>query len=152
MSTTTTKILMKPYLDVEEELVSVSLTDWPEKVYLAKPISNIFWSVNRGHDPRNGIWNEPICLVILSEYILIIIYISAFSQRLKITKPKTKMHTDERKCRQPQFQLHLITKSCGRWKLGFTNMSSVAQFIFGKWCHIQLKLFVKGKFTEHFHF
>ena len=32
-------------------------------------------------------------------------------------------NTNQRKCRQPQFQLHLHTKSCGRWKL----------FIFTKW-------------------
>ena len=42
---------------------------WPEIAYLAKLISDIFQSVNRGHDHRNRIWNKPICLVILSVYI-----------------------------------------------------------------------------------
>ena len=30
-------------------------------------MSNIFWSPDRGHNPRNGIWNNPICLVMLSK-------------------------------------------------------------------------------------
>ena len=47
------------------------LSEWPEITYLAKLISDIFQSIDRGHDPRHGIWNEPICLVTLSAYICI---------------------------------------------------------------------------------
>ena len=34
-----------------------------EVAYLGKIISVIFWGVNREHDPRNGIWNDPMGLV-----------------------------------------------------------------------------------------
>ena len=46
----------------------------------------------------------------------------------RLTKPKTKRaftpNTNERKWQQPQFQLHLITKSHGRWKLGLLISSA----------------------------
>ena len=34
--------------------------------YLAKLISDILWAIDRGHDPSNGMWKDPICLVISS--------------------------------------------------------------------------------------
>ena len=34
-----------------------------EITYPAKLISDNFWSGNRGHDPKHGIWNNPMCLV-----------------------------------------------------------------------------------------
>ena len=34
-----------------------------EITYPAKLISNNFQSVNRGHSPKDGIWNNPMCLV-----------------------------------------------------------------------------------------
>ena len=37
-------------------------------IYLCKLISDIFEAINRGHDPRNGIWIYPIGLVKLSAY------------------------------------------------------------------------------------
>ena len=37
--------------------------------YLGKLISNILQAIDRGHDdPRNGIWDDPICLVWLSAW------------------------------------------------------------------------------------
>ena len=53
------QILTNPYL--EEESVSVLFR--LEIAYLAKLISDNFWSVNRGHNPRHGIWNNPMCNV-----------------------------------------------------------------------------------------
>ena len=51
--------------------------------YFAEQISDIFWSIAGGHDPRYGIWNQAACLlcqrVILSE----------FTQRQKTAKSKT---------------------------------------------------------------
>ena len=41
--------------------------------HFAKLISDTFWSIDGGHDPRYGIWNQAVCLlcqhVILSEFI-----------------------------------------------------------------------------------
>ena len=42
-----------PNLPIEKELVSVSDS---EIAYLAKFINDIFWVIDSGHDPRNGIW------------------------------------------------------------------------------------------------
>ena len=39
-----------------------------EVAYHNKLISDIFQATNRGHDPRNGIQNNPKGLVILSAY------------------------------------------------------------------------------------
>ena len=55
------QILMNPYL--EEELVSVLLIVRPEIAYFAKLISDNFRSIDRGHTPRLGIWNDQIGLV-----------------------------------------------------------------------------------------
>ena len=35
------------------------MSDRPENAYLAKLIRSIFQSINKGQDPRNGIWNNP---------------------------------------------------------------------------------------------
>ena len=59
---------------------SISASDWPKIAYFAKLISNIFRLVDRGHDPRRGIWNDPVCLVCQS-------ILSKFTQRQKTTKP-----------------------------------------------------------------
>ena len=87
---------------------SVSVSDWPEITYFSKLISNIFRLVDRGNDPRHGIWNNPVCLVcqrtILSEFTQ--------SRRLQNRKQNMCRHlnTSERKWRQPQLQLHFVTK------------------------------------------
>ena len=52
-----------------------------------KLISNNFQSGDGGHDPRHGIWNDPMCLVKLS--VFIIIYSKAEDY-----KTKNKMHVD----------------------------------------------------------
>ena len=53
---------------------SVSVLDWPEIAYLAKLLSYNFRSIDRGHDPRPGITNDPICVVCQRIYVNIRIY------------------------------------------------------------------------------
>ena len=71
---------MKLYLKED----SVSVSDWPEITYLAKLISGIFWSVDRRHDSRNRIWNEPMCLVLLSAYISVYIKVEDYETQNKM--------------------------------------------------------------------
>ena len=49
-------------------------------------VSDIFWAVDRGHCPRNGIWNDDMCQVILSQCQLLV----ALLWRWRITKGKRK--------------------------------------------------------------
>ena len=55
---------------------------------------------------------------------------------------------------QPQF--YLITKPCGRPRIGSACYCLLCWSIFGKWCRLlcsyQLKHFANSKVTEHFHF
>ena len=46
-----------------------SVPDRPEIAYLAKLLSDNFRLVDRGHDHRRGIWNDPVCLVCQHIYI-----------------------------------------------------------------------------------
>ena len=75
---------LNPKEPVSEE-DSISVSDWPETAYLAKLLSNNFRSTDRGHDPRHGIQNDPICLVQLSVYTRI------YS---KVEDSKSKRHVD----------------------------------------------------------
>ena len=70
---------MNPYL--QKKLVSVS--DWPEYTYLSKLVSDIFWLIDRGYNPRNGISNKP-----KRPSHTDCIYIAAVTQKWKIKKPK----------------------------------------------------------------
>ena len=72
-------ILTKLYLKED----SVSVSDWPEIVYLGKLISGILQSIDRRHNPRNRIWNEPICLVILPTYISIYLKVEEYEIKKK---------------------------------------------------------------------
>ena len=63
---------------MKEDSVSV-----PEIAYLAKLVSDIFRSVSREHSPRNWIWNEPVCLVMLSAYISIYLKVEDYETRNK---------------------------------------------------------------------
>ena len=58
---------------LEKDLESVP--DWPETAYLAKLLSDHFRLVDREHDHRRGIWNDPVCLVCQHIYINSYIYI-----------------------------------------------------------------------------
>ena len=70
-----------------------------------------FWPIDREHNPRNGIWNDLICLVILLIYSCI--YLKVENDETKNKKQLT-WKTNERKWRPPQFQLHLVIKSCDK--------------------------------------
>ena len=137
------RILTNLYL--EEESV------WPGISYLDNLISDHFRSVDRGHNPRHGIWNNPICLVCQC--------VSELTQMQKTMKLKTKraftLNTNQRKWWQPSFQLHLVTKFRSR-RENCVCQHRLLEFIFGKWCCVWcsdlLKFFVSGKFTERFHF
>ena len=77
------QILTNPYLEEE----SVSGSTWPEILYLANLISDHFQSIDGRHNPRHGIWNDPICLVCQ--------HVSEFTQMQKTMKLKyseNKMH------------------------------------------------------------
>ena len=62
---------------------SVSVLDSPVIAYLVKLISNIFRSVDRGHNHRNRIWNEAVYLVILSAYIRIYLKVEDYETKNK---------------------------------------------------------------------
>ena len=55
-----------------------------EIAHLSNMTSDILQVADRGHDPRNGIWNDPLCLVMLSAYSRI---------NLKVEDYKTKNKT-----------------------------------------------------------
>ena len=133
---------MKPYL--EEDPVSLYQTD-QKSCTLANWLVVFSQSVDRRHNPRNRIWSKPICLVILSTYISIYLKVEEYE-----TQNKTCVGNEYKreKMMAASFYFHLVTKSCSRWELGFTNILSATQFIFRKWCSIWLKLFVNYKFTE----
>ena len=85
---------MHPYL--EEELVL--------RIRLArnrKLISDNFQSADRGHNPRHGIWNDPVCLVKLSVFILIY-------SKAEDYKTENKMHVDT-KCEREKMAVASIS-------------------------------------------
>ena len=119
--------------------------------HFAELMSDIFRSIDGGHDPRYGIWNQAVCL--LCERVIL----SGFTQRYKTTKSKTKHastpNANERKWRQPRLQLHLVTKSRGRRELGLPKLSA-AVLPLKMMCTMfrSIQTFsVNGKFTECYH-
>ena len=129
---------------------SASISDWPEITYFVKLISNIFRLVDRGHDPRHGIWNDPVRLacqcIILSEFTQ--------SRRLQNRKQNMCRHlnTSERKWRQPRLQL--ITKFRGRQEMGLPTLSAAVHLrkMMLRTMFRAMQTFVNGKFTKRFHF
>ena len=143
------QILTNLYL--EEELVSVSV--WPELLYLANLISDNFWSTDWGHNPRHGIWNDPICLVYhcASMYQNLLKCRRLWNQKENVCSHRTQKR---KKWRQPWFWLHLVTKSCGRQELGLPTLSAVVhlwKMMPHTMFHSKLfKFFVNSKFTVTF--
>ena len=120
--------------------------------HFAELISDIFRSIDGGHDPRYGIWNHPACL--LCQCVIS----SEFTQRQKTTKSKTKhastTNMNERKWQQPRLQLHLVTKSRGRRELGLPTSSAAVLPLKMMPCTMFRSVqtfYVNGKFTEHYH-
>ena len=65
-----------------------------ETAHLCNLTSDILRAVDRGHDPRNGIWNDPLCPVMLSAYSRINLKVEDYK-----TKNKTaQLNTNEKKC------------------------------------------------------
>ena len=123
-----------------------------EITYLAKLISDISRSIDRGQDPTNGIWNDPVYLVMLS----------ALTQRWKIMRPKTNWCaltpiTIERKRQQPQFLTDFILLPIPATDKNWVSQHIVC-YVVHLWKVMQCKtqfwhiLFVNGRFTECFHF
>jgi len=71
---------MHPYLE-EESVLCIRLAR------NRKLISDNFQSADRGHDPRHRIWNDPMCLVKLSAFIIIY-------SKAEDYKTENKMHVD----------------------------------------------------------
>ena len=90
------------------------------------------------HDPRTNtptamenlyLWQNSVsiwktCIWQNSAEITPVVLID---RKLRNRKKHTRWHcTNERKWQQPQFQLHLNTKSCSRWKLGLLTSFAAA--------------------------
>ena len=83
--------------------------------------------LDRRHDPRNWVWNNPVSPVTRS----------AFTQRWKIKKVKGKKHkltanTNERKWQQLNFNFVSLPSPVANEKWVSSQLSSAAQFIFQK--------------------
>ena len=96
-------------------------------MYFAKMISSTFQLVDRGQDPRHGIWNDPVWVCLPCQHI-----ISEFTERWKTTKPKTKRaSTLKYECEKMAIArldfnfISLSTQFRGRWELGLPTSSSV---------------------------
>ena len=88
------RILMHPYLE-EESVLRIRLAR------NRKLISDNFQSADRGHNPRHGIWNDPVCLVKLSVFILIY-------SKAEDYKTENKMHVDT-KCEREKMAVASIS-------------------------------------------
>ena len=125
---------------------SVSVLNWPEIAYFAKLISNIFQLVDGGHDPRHGIWNDPVYVV--CQHIIL----SELTQRQKTTKLKTTPIDTEYEYGSLNFISLLNSVVDENW----VCRHHLLQFILEKCCCIRcsdlFKHFVNSKFTKRFHF
>ena len=70
------------------------------------------------------------------------------------TKHASTPNTNERKWRQPRLQLHLVTKSRGRWELGLPTSAAAVLPLKIMPCTMVRSIqtfYVNGKFTERYH-
>ena len=72
--------------------------------------SNIFRVIDRGHDPRNGIWNYPTGLVKLSAYSSIYSKVEDYETERKRKEKKRMLilNTNERNGQLPRLQLSTV--------------------------------------------
>ena len=106
------QILTSTYLEEE----SVSISAWPEFSYFAHLIGNNFQSINRGHQPRHGILNNPICLVCQ--------HVSVYSNAEDYeTENKMSSHTEYEW--EKLTAASILTQFCGRRELGLLTLSAV---------------------------
>ena len=81
-----------------------------------------YFPVNRRRT-WSHIWNlEPPSMRALSVCNIIRIYSKVEDYKIE-NKTCIDTNMNERKWRQPLLQLHLVTKSCGRWELGLLTSS-----------------------------
>ena len=115
-------------------------------------ISDIFPSVDGGHDPRYGIWNHPACL--LCNIIRIFSKVEDYEIENKTPSTPGKIptpNTNERKWQQPRLQLHLVTKSRSRRELGLPTSSAAVVPLKMMPCMMFRSIqtfYGNGKFTE----
>ena len=111
-----------------------------EITYRGKLIS----SINRARSHRNGIWNDPVCLVLLSSYGSIFFNVNDY-------EAKNKMHFDVKyeweNMAAASISTLMWTKSHSRWELGKWLMSSATMsqiltmpFISGKSYWVSVKI------------
>ena len=101
------------------------------------------------------IWNlEPPSMRALLACNIIRIYLKVEDYKIE-NKACVDTNTNERKWRQPLLQLHLVTKSCGRWELGLlTSSGAVLSLKKMLPCTMfwSVQTFsVNSKFTERYH-
>jgi len=132
-----------------------------KKHYLAKLITNIFQSIDRGYDPRNGISKtkqKSSHTVSIWQYLL-------KGGRLRnwkceMVKAKCALSLTLNQIKESGSSLILSSSHyqvpC-EMKTGLADLSKLSSailFIFEKWHHLwcsdQLNLFVNGRFTERF--
>ena len=126
------QILTNPYL--EEESVSGSI--WPEILYLANLISDNFQSTDtdRRHNPRHGIWNDPICLVCQ--------HVSEFTQIQKTMKLKYSENKMKLKYSENKMHVHTIYE----WEnLNVSTLSCTDILSFYSFCLPTLRPFLIGR-------
>ena len=80
------QILTNLYLEVEEVIWSLYQTGQKSQILPNCSVIIIFRLIDRGHNPRHGIWNDSICVV-----LTVSIYQNLLKGR-RLRKPKTK-HT-----------------------------------------------------------
>ena len=112
-----------------------------EIMYVCKMIS----SINRAHDCLNAIWNDPVCLVILSTY-------GSIYWDVEDYETENYMHVDIEHETEEQAAVSISTpKSGSRWNLGWLHifLATMPEILClphacGKWycvpCYDQLKL------------
>ena len=93
-----------------------------------------YFSVSRQRT-RSQIWNlEPSSMPTLSACNIIRIYSKVEDYEIENKTHASTPDMNERKWRQSRLQLHLVTKSCGRQKLGLPTSS--AAVLPWKWCRV----------------
>ena len=139
---------MNPY--VKE---SVSTSVWPEISYLANMISDNFWSIDKGHNPRHEIWNDPICLVRMYQNLL-------KCRRLRNQKQNTRSHQIRENGGSLDFNFILLLNSAvgenwvwwhrHLWKIMPCTMSRSIQILYEQQRIERFHFFVHGRLSFYY--
>ena len=146
------QILTNPYHCQKEESFSVSV--WPEISYLAKLISDNFWSIDGGHNPRHAILERPN-MPSLSASIIIYSYAGDY----KNWKQNVHSHRIRMRENGGSINFNFISLLNSVVDESWVYRHRLLQFTFWKWCHVQklqcpnlFRFLENSKFTERFHF